>query len=682
MSNENKIGSSSTNIHTKNPVALPSSPSLLNKQYHISNNGGMGTFQTSTPSSLHHQQKDSTNQINDLTQIKYLKNNYNIQYYPSDFISFTQQSQENLPNSNNSNVNQLSVSPISPSQNNSNINYNNTNNNKSTESKPNNTNNTSTKLSDFIINNNTNNGSSNNANNVNTAKNNSVSSSSSSSTTSSSSSHSNKSLPNNITTKQQQSICAQQDINAIDVNSFLSSLNQKKTSPSPQKSTTSTSNSTSNQNDGVDHNNIMSTNLKNVKSLTNLYESKFTYQQQQPPSSMRQISLLPSSSSKLNNSTTQIDFNSIFNSKINPNANTTNNNNSTGANPNQLSSSSSSSTSSSSSSNHLLNHQAQNPSSTNTDLNNNNKNLDNQNQFHSRSLNAFNQTNTQQQNRDEINLSVKNVIKLLETNSLNSSSQPTTTVSSTASSTNSQPPSNHPYTSYANNGPTSLSFNKAKRSSSIDNVISSNDVGSNVTPISSINQYSSNSKILPNSSRNLTITNNYTQKNVPSTSYTTNKNHLNQADLSELLEKFNLTNMNKKKQETPGRGSAYSSNSISNGEVNNSSLTNRSRSLQRDTMTALTSNGDDLETDSNYLDINSLKKSQTKRQLAESAKANNNYSAYNTSNVSNKYSDEIAIILNQSTVNGVNTLSQLQSHVVPKPPPGNPQRNTSLYPAR
>ena len=133
------------------------------------------------------------------------------------------------------------------------------------------------------------------------------------------------------------------------------------------------------------------------------------------------------------------------------------------------------------------------------------------------------------------------------------------------------------------------------------------------------------------------------------------------------------------------RGSAYSSNSISTGEINSSSLSNRSRSLQRDTKATLATNDDDFveNADSNYLDINNLKKSQAKKQFIESAKTNNNYSAYNTANnVSNKYSDEIAIILNQNSINGVNTLSQLQSHVVPKPPPGNPQRNTSLYPAR
>lgn len=39
---------------------------------------------------------------NDLTQIKYLKNNYNIQYYPSDFINFSQQTNDSIsPNSVN-----------------------------------------------------------------------------------------------------------------------------------------------------------------------------------------------------------------------------------------------------------------------------------------------------------------------------------------------------------------------------------------------------------------------------------------------------------------------------------------------------------------------------------------------------------------------------------------------------
>lgn len=253
----------------KNPITItttPSSPSLLNKQYH-SNQSSNGVALSSYHSSS---QRDPATPVNDLTQIKYLKNNYNIQYYPSDFISFTQQSQDNQANANNNNssnnnnintnTNQSSASSISPSQ-----------------IRPNESKISNTKLSDFIMN-----------NNVNTTKKNSVSSSSS---TTSSSSSSSSSSSNNL--KQ----TANQDAGGgTDPNGFMS----KKTSPSPQKST---STSTSNQSG--------ETNLKNVKSLTNLYESKFTYQQ--PSQVLRQIS-----TPKSNASNTHIDFSSIFSAKINP----------------------------------------------------------------------------------------------------------------------------------------------------------------------------------------------------------------------------------------------------------------------------------------------------------------------------------------------------------------------------
>ena len=58
-------------------------------------------------------------------------------------------------------------------------------------------------------------------------------------------------------------------------------------------------------------------------------------------------------------------------------------------------------------------------------------------QFQSRSLGTFNQQQQQQlqQSRDEINLSVKNVIKLLENNSSLNNSQPSAATTSNTTST-------------------------------------------------------------------------------------------------------------------------------------------------------------------------------------------------------------------------------------------------------
>ena len=243
------------------------------------------------------------------------------------------------------------------------------------------------------------------------------------------------------------------------------------------------------------------------------------------------------------------------------------------------------------------------------------------------------------------------MIKLLETNGLNSIAP--TASSTTTTTTNSQP---------------TLAFNKSKRSSSIDNVISTQLGDSSTVSSVGVNQHASNStKILPNSTR---------QHN--------SKGQLNQAELSEILEKFNLSGLVSTKKEATGRHAA------SYGDV--SSVANRSRSLQRDTVTdddALSNHAINNNV-SSYMDPSGLR--QRKRQLIENTKStigsnrseNNNYSAYNNSGrcSPSKYTEEIAIILNQNGLSGVNGLSQLQSHVVPKPPPGNPQRNTNLYPAR
>ena len=206
------------------------------------------------------------------------------------------------------------------------------------------------------------------------------------------------------------------------------------------------------------------------------------------------------------------------------------------------------------------------------------------------------------------------------------------------------------------------------------------------------NSSSSSSKILPNSSRNMANAKNLTYS----------KNHLNQADLSELLEKFNLTSLNKTNKATNDStatvGNARHANNLISGEIGaNVAASNRSRSLQRDVANTMSvqQSSDDQNLDSHYLDLNSLKQQQQqqsmrKKQQIVDAKpssasststtsSNNNYSAYNNVGSSaNKYSDEIAIILNQNN----NSQQQQQSHVVPKPPPGNPQRTTNLYPAR
>ena len=624
--------------------SLNNSSGAQSKAQNLSVNTQMSSMQPKnglmSPSSSTAQNKQTKAEpaVSDLTQIKYLKNNYNIQYYPSDFINFAQQS-ENLMNGSGANANQSPTSSLSPAHDKNSA--------------------TNKKLSDFIVSN-----SNNNVNKASVAPNKSLSSSSSSTSSSSSSSTKSSShkpvLLNNNTTTTNNTNAA--NITSVDVSGFMSSLAANKKSPSPPKSTSSNSNEIQQLLDA-------NTNLKSVKSLTNLYESKFTLASSpniSPPvnantnnnnnTSNSNLFAAPSSyqqqnSTKMNPSST-IDFNSIFNSKVNNQSGNGNNNPQLQQQQSLLSCSSTST--SSTSSNHP-----------NIDYNNNNNSHHNHSQFQSRSLGAFQNSlkhvNTNNSNNSqEINLSVKNVIKLLENNSTNTLQQQVSA------------PSGSNYALISGNGNTggsitsSLSFNKAKRSSSIDNVISS------VNNSSAEAQSHPYVKSSPSSSRSKTSSTS-NANSTPSGYISSNKNYiLNDTDLSELLESLNS---NKKKP---------SYENMLNVDLSNS----RSRSLQRDNL-----NGSYLENikQQQQQQQQQQQMQQRKKQLSESKPTsglNNFSSAYNTQTSNgNKYNEDnlSLIILNQSlnaNNSSSNTLTSPSSHVVPKPPPGNPQRTTNLYPAR
>jgi hypothetical protein len=636
--------------HLMEHIESLNSSGAQSKAQHLSVNTQMSSLQPKNglmsppPTSAAAQSKQTKAEpaVSDLTQIKYLKNNYNIQYYPSDFINFAQQS-ENLMNGSGANANQSPTSSLSPAH----------DKNSAAANK---------KLSDFIVSNNNN----NNVNKTSVAPNKSLSSSSSSTSSSSSSSTKSSSHKpvllnnNNNTTPTGANHANTANITSVDVSGFMSSLANKK-SPSPPKSTSSNSNEIQQLLDA-------NTNLKSVKSLTNLYESKFTLASSpniSPPvnananannTSNSNLFAAPSSyqqqsstSAKMNPSST-IDFNSIFNSKgNNQSANGTNN---PQLQQQQSLLSCSSTSTSSTSSNHP-----------NIDYNNNNNSHHNHSQFQSRSLGAFQNSlkhvNTNNSaNSQEINLSVKNVIKLLENNN-----NSTNTLQQQVSA-----PSGSNYALISGNGNTggsltsSLSFNKAKRSSSIDNVISSVNNSSAEAPHPYVKSSPSSSRSKTSSTSNANST--------PSAYINSSKNYiLNDTDLSELLESLNS---NKKKP---------SYENMLNVDLSN----NRSRSLQRDNL-----NGSYLE-NIKQQQQQQQQMQQRKKQLSESKPTsglNNFSSAYNsqTSN-GNKYNEDnlSLIILNQSlnaNNSSSNTLTSPSSHVVPKPPPGNPQRTTNLYPAR
>ena len=282
------------------------------------------------------------------------------------------------------------------------------------------------------------------------------------------------------------------------------------------------------------------TNLKSVKSLTSLYESK--------------SSSTTGGSSNQNSNQLQktLDFNVIFN-KYNPINNNNNCNNSNSININNL-------------------------------MGYINKKYDSSENFNSRSLGTFqpsNETNNltnniNTNNNTNTNLNVKNTIKMLESNSSSSSA------SSSSATANSN----------------LLLFNKAKRSSSIDNVLSNirNSANTGLSHTLDYNNSSNTNKSIGYKTGAIDIIDN--NNRLMASSYLS-------SDLNQLLENLNLGKIQELKKSTTSSGASYT----------------RSRSLHR----------------ANELTSSSSSSSIVKR------------NKYNKTSNENKC-----------------------SHVIPKPPPGNP----------
>ncbi|CAF0841946.1 unnamed protein product [Brachionus calyciflorus] len=396
-----------------------------NKNLTPSSGGGGDPFQTLLNSILTEkkpsemsltdgQKKPHANHTtSELSQIKYVKNNYNIQYYPSDFVNFKENETTNSKNLASS----LSTSKLSDS-----------------------------KRNDAVV---VNGHIYSNGAPINRSNNNSSSSSSSTSSSTKSSEQPN-------------------DTNKNDVNYQQKLLND-----------------------------IASlSNLKSVKSLTNLYESKFTPAQTQT----QQKSL---------------DFNSIFN-KYNPN----NNNNNNSVNNQQLAPTSSAT-------NYL-----------NSQLKKNKFPLKSDEQFNSRSLGAFNNNESK-----ELNLSVKNAIKMLEFNN-NNITTTTTTNNNNSNNIIINSSSSSASSSASSSSASANLLNKTKRSSSIDNVITSIRQNQNQNYF----DYHHHQKINDNNTIN-------------TTSYLHN-------DLNELLENLNLNNI----QDLNGKKAGLNSNYARSRSLHRSDL--------------------------------------------------------------------------------------------------------------
>lgn len=409
-----------------------------------------------------------------------------------------------------------------------------------------------------------------------------------------------------------------------------------------------------------------------------------------------------------------IDFNSIFNkynnlasvNLINPAHNQTSRN-SNGGNNDCLLSTSSSSTSSSSSANQP------NLNQTLLDYNNNNTLTNKTSEplnFNSRSLGAFQPTNatTHQQtqhksslksykngatNGSETNLSVKTAVKVFESSNSSGLTQghKLANTYSSHSSLNHHTPKHtlQPSTKQAltnNNQSTNnlnsplLSFNKQKRSSSIDNVISSFTANStsqqfNHGKQNGYNLNGSNSKNGSYSKNNKEANTSFS--NPRSSSKQSNNLYLTGTDLRDLLDSFNLST-----SQLTGNGVENSrskpDDSYMSSQQQGNTIASRSRSLHRDG-------------GSYYMDING----QRKKLIGESSTNNSHklksspssvaahdqsgYSAFNSSSMISQRS-QYESDSNQNVLYNSSDLNS-SSHVVPKPPPGNPQRNTNLYPA-
>jgi len=461
----------------------------------------------------------------------------------------------------------------------------------------------------------------------------------------------------------------------------------------------------------------LQSNLKSVKSLTNLYESKqlsVSPPTTSPNASSSGAPQMPQQNVQYKSPNLQpkqqqpaestIDFNSIFN-KYN-NLSSVNLINPTSRNNECLLSSSTSSTSSSSSANQ------HNQNQTLLDYNNNtltNKTSEPLN-FNSRSLGTFQPTNGNSKpqqhksslksyknsamNGSETNLSVKTAVKVFESSSGNSSGltqghKHSNTYSSHSSLNHTpkhtlQPSAKQTLTnnnqSNNNLNGSLLSFNKQKRSSSIDNVISSFTSNSN----QQFNQGKQNGYLIGNNntnSKNGSFSKNKEANasfsNPRSSSKLSNNLFLTGTDLKDLLDSFNLNtskltgNGGVVENTRPNLEDSYLS------QQQGSTIASRSRSLHRDGS-------------SYYMDING----QRKKLIGESSANNTHklkstpssvaahdqsgYSAFNSSSVISQRS-QYESDSNQNVLYNSSDLNS-SSHV-PKPPPGNPQRNTNLYPA-
>ena len=242
---------------------------------------------------------------------------------------------------------------------------------------------------------------------------------------------------------------------------------------------------------------------------------------------------------------------------------------------------------------------------------------------------------------------------------------------------NMQQPHNHHHNQASTNSTSNVNgslllFNKQKRSSSIDNVISS--FTSNSQPLTFSNAYGTDHKTSINRTGR---ENPHTNKN--------NNLYFSGNDLKDLLDSFNI---NTSKLANSEARTIHPKLNDMDPAVNNTDNSNRSRSLHRDSNSSI-----------NYMDKNN----QRRKLLTDSAATNQKSSANNLSNNNNNNSNypsgynqlmarnQYDLInsqqkflddSNQSILFSNNDLnSSSSSHVVPKPPPGNPQRNTNLYPA-
>ncbi len=217
-----------------------------------------------------------------------------------------------------------------------------------------------------------------------------------------------------------------------------------------------------------------------------------------------------------------------------------------------------------------------------------------------------------------------------------------------------------------------LSFNKQKRSSSIDNVISSLASGSQpFNKIYSTNKTNdtTNAPAAANNSSSST-----TSKPRPNNLKSSNTNlFLSGTDLKDLLESFNINT-----------SKLTSANDRANNldDSHQQQHANRSRSLHRDS-----NNGPN---SSYYMDLSQRRKllNDTSRTTSNNNDNSHFTSAFNSASVISAHRQSQYEILNQqsqfdeSSQNVLYNSSDLNSSShVPKPPPGNPQRNTNLYPA-